>query len=84
MSRYLPPRTGEVLTVAICDRCKMKAYLADLVADVNSPGLRVHPHCADLKDPYRMPQRRTERIDVRYPRPETELSAEDPESPGEE
>ena len=70
MPRYLPPRLGGALTVAICDRCKLKAYLDDLVSDVNSPGLRVHPHCADVKDPYRLPPRKTERIDVRYPRPE--------------
>ena len=73
MPRYLQPRTGEVLTVAVCDRCKMKAYLSDLVSDVNSPGLRVHAHCADLKDPYRLPTRKTEVISVRYPRPEEDL-----------
>lgn len=73
MPRYLPPRSGGTLTVAICDRCKMKAYLDDLVPDVNSPGLRVHRSCADLKDPYRMSPRKTEKIAVRYPRPESEL-----------
>lgn len=73
MPQYLPPRTGTVLTVAVCDRCKMKAYLDDLVSDVNSPGLRVHAHCADLKDPYRLPARKTEVISVRYPRPEEDL-----------
>lgn len=73
MPRYLPPRIGETLTVAVCDRCKLKAYLADLVADGDSPGIRVHPHCADKKDPYRLPPRRTERIDVRYPRPEVDV-----------
>ena len=73
MSRYLPPRLDGTLTVAVCDRCKMKAYLDDLVSDVNSPGLRVHAHCADLKDPYRLPARKTEVISVRYPRPEEDL-----------
>ena len=73
MPRYLSSGGGTTLTVAICDRCKLKAYLVDLVSDVNSPGLRVHAHCADLKDPYRLPARKTEVISVRYPRPEEDL-----------
>jgi len=84
MPRYLPPRLGGTLAVAVCDRCKLKAYLDDLVSDVNSPGLRVHRHCADLKDPYRLPPRKTERIDVRYPRPEVEVPLNEPDFIGTE
>ncbi len=84
MPRYLPPRLGGALTVAICDRCKLKAYLDDLVSDVNSPGLRVHPHCADVKDPYRYPARKTEKIAVRNPRLEQNVPLDEPDFIGTE
>jgi len=67
--------------IALCDRCKMKRPLGRLVADGNSPGLRVcvdKPGCRDQLDPWRLPARRTENITLRYPRPEEPLIPEPP------
>lgn len=75
MSLYLDTRGATVVSVAICDRCRMKRRLVDLVADANSPGLRVCPTtCADQYDPWRLPMRRVEDISVQYPRPEEPLA----------
>jgi len=74
MPLYLPVSLkGNTVAIAVCDRCKMKAYYDELVPDGESPGLRVHPHCADEKDPYTLPARKTEVISLRYPRPDDPL-----------
>lgn len=76
MSLYLDTRGKSVVSIGVCDRCKMKRALVDLGPDRNSPGLRVcNQGCNDLYDPYRLPARRTENITVQYPRPDEELSA---------
>ena len=77
MPLYLPPKTHGSAAIATCDRCKKKAYYDDLIPDGNSPGLRVHRECSDVKDPYRYPARKTENISLRFPRPDTELVPED-------
>lgn len=73
MPAYLPVKFSPTATVAVCDRCKKKVYLSDLRPDGNSPGLRVCNKCWDLKDPWRLPARQTEKITVRHPRPDTPL-----------
>lgn len=73
MPLYLPVKSGNTAAIAICDRCKRKAYYDELVPDGNSPGLRVHEACRDVKDPYRYPTRQTEVITLRYPRPDESL-----------
>jgi hypothetical protein len=71
---YIDTRSEPTAAVAICDRCKFKFPIARLVSDPNSPGLRVcEDTCKDIFDPYRLPPRVTEKIDVRYPRPEEPL-----------
>jgi hypothetical protein len=47
--------------------------LDDLASDANSPGIRACRDCRDLFDPYRLPARKTERITVRHPRPDSPL-----------
>jgi hypothetical protein len=43
--------------------------------DPNFPGLRVcNEGCADELDPYRLPARKTERITIRFPRPDAPLN----------
>lgn len=75
MSLYLDTRGQASASIAICDRCKTKVPIGHLISDPNSPGLRVcHDTCADLYDPYRLPARQTEKITVRYPRPDEPLS----------
>lgn len=74
MSKWLDTRGNTTLTIAVCDRCKMKRAYDNLAPDINYPGLRVcNEGCADEKDPYRLPARQTERITLRFPRPDANL-----------
>ena len=60
MSVWLDTRGNTVLSIAICDRCKMKRAYSDISMDRNTPGLRVcNNGCNDERDPYRLPARRT-------------------------
>jgi hypothetical protein len=71
---YLPYRVvGGTCSIGVCDRCQMKMYLGDLRPDGDQPGLKVCSDCSDQKDPYRLPPRRTEKLSVKYPRPDTPL-----------
>jgi len=66
------------LAIGICDRCKMKRTFVSLGRDPNFPGLRVCDQgCADQLDPYRLPARKTERINLRFPRPDVSVAATD-------
>lgn len=63
------------IAIAVCDRCKMKRPHATLHPDINFPGLRVcEEGCQDQKDPYRLPARKTERINLRFPRPDVSVA----------
>ena len=53
----------------------MKRPYVDLGPDTNFPGLRVCSHgCRDQLDPYRLPARKTERINLRFPRPDESVA----------
>ena len=67
------------VAIAVCDRCKMKVPYVTLVKDPNFPGLRVCESrgCKDNFDPYRLPARKTERINLRFPRPDVSVAAND-------
>jgi len=63
------------IAIAVCDRCKMKRPLATLSSDPNFPGLRVCDQgCKDQYDPYRLAARKTERINLRFPRVDTNIA----------
>jgi len=63
------------LAIGICDRCKMKRTYVSLSPDPNFPGLRVCDQgCKDNLDPYRLPARKTERINLRFPRPDVSVA----------
>ena len=70
MALYHPVSAKGSVAIAVCDRCKLKKAYTDLQPDGNSPGLRVCVDCCDIKDPYRLPARQTEKINLRYPRPD--------------
>jgi hypothetical protein len=54
----------------------MKRPHATLGPDINFPGLMVcEENCRDEKDPYRLPARQTERINLRFPRPDVSVAA---------
>jgi len=77
MPRYLNTRGLTSLAIAVCDRCKMKRALVALGPDPNFPGLRVCDQgCRDKFDPYRLPARKTERINLRFPRPDVSVSTD--------
>jgi len=75
MPRFLNTEGNAVIAIFICDRCKMKRPIIEEMPDPNFPGLRVcQQGCADEKDPYRLPARKTERINLQYPRPDVDIS----------
>lgn len=73
MPRYLPVSSHGKVAVAICGRCGLKVQYNDLHQDRNVPGLTVCEACCDSKDPYKLPPRLTERITLKYPRPDEPL-----------
>lgn len=53
----------------------MKRPHAELSKDPNFPGLMVcEQGCKDQFDPYRLPARKTERITIRFPRPDLSVA----------
>ena len=73
MSLYIAPQNYKgTVAIAICDRCGFKMRYGDLEKDPNN-GLRVCNKCSDLRDPYRLPARRTENISLQHPRPDEVL-----------
>lgn len=75
MPRWLDTRGNTVLSIAICDRCKMKRAYSELRPDGNIPALRVCGQgCSDQFDPYRLPARQPEKIAIRFPRPDADIA----------
>lgn len=76
MSVFLPPKGKGSYAIAVCDRCGTKIYYDTLRSDGNSPGLKVcdDPGCWDVRDPWRLPARKTEDITLRHPRPDVDVS----------
>ena len=75
MPRVLDTHGNTVLSIAICDRCKMKRAYVNMGPDPNFPGLRVCDQgCRDQFDPYRLPARQPERINLRFPRPDVSVA----------
>jgi hypothetical protein len=77
MPIFLDTRGYSDIAIAVCDRCKMKRPHADLSKDPNFPGLMVcNLGCKDEFDPYRLPARKTERITIRFPRPDVSVAVD--------
>lgn len=75
MPIWLDTHGNTVLSIAICDRCKMKRAYSDLRPDGNIPALRVCGEgCSDQFDPYRLPARQSEKISLRFPRPDADVA----------
>lgn len=78
MPRFLNTEGNAVIAIFICDRCKMKRPIIEAMPDPNFPGLKVcQQGCADQKDPYRLPARKTERITLQFPRPDVSVATND-------
>lgn len=77
MPRFLDTLGYSDIAIAICDRCKMKRPHAVMRSDPNFPGLQVCDQgCADEFDPYRLAARKTERITIRFPRPDESVAVQ--------
>lgn len=75
MPRFLDTMGLSSLSVAICDRCKVKYPYSELRPDGNIPALRVCGNgCSDQFDPYRLPARQSEKISIRFPRPDADIA----------
>ena len=75
MPRFLNTEGNASIAIFICDRCKMKRAIVEAMPDPNFPGLKVcQQGCADDKDPYRLPARKTEKITLQYPRPDVSVA----------
>jgi hypothetical protein len=74
MPKFLDTTGNASIAIFVCDRCKMKRAIVEAMPDPNFPGLKVcQQGCADQKDPYRLPARQTEKITLRFPRPDVPL-----------
>ena len=77
MPRFLDTLGLSDIAIAVCDRCKMKRPHAVMRSDPNFPGLQVCDQgCADQYDPYRLAARKTERINLRFPRPDVSVAVD--------
>lgn len=77
MPRFLNTEGNAVIAIFICDRCRMKRPIIEAMPDPNFPGLKVcQQGCADEKDPYRLPARKTERITLQFPRPDVSVAVD--------
>lgn len=75
MPLFLDTTGMSSVAIAVCDRCKMKRAFSVMMADFNFPGLRVcNEGCQDQLDPYRLAARKTERINLRFPRPDVSVA----------
>ena len=77
MPRFLDTTGNASIAIFICDRCKMKRAIVEAMPDPNFPGLKVcQQGCADEKDPYRLPARKTEKITLQFPRPDVSVATD--------
>ncbi len=59
---------------AICGRCQVRYPYTKLMADGNSPGLRVCKDCRDEIDPYKLAPRQPDSYVLKFPRPDVNIA----------
>lgn len=74
MPIFMDPRGRASYGIALCARCSNKFFLEDLFPDPNAPGLMVCMKDLDVLDPYRLPARQTEQINLPFYRPDVGIS----------
>jgi len=72
-SYFLNPRGRASYGIGICGRCGAKLFLDQLHSDPNAPGLMVCVNDLDVLDPYRLPARQTEQINLDFVRPDVSI-----------
>jgi hypothetical protein len=78
MSIFLDPTGQPTYGIGLCARCSRKFLLADLYDDPNEPGLKVCIDDLDEFDPYRLPARTPEDINLPFCRPDVPLDGVNP------
>lgn len=76
MPVFLDTRGRSTLGIGVCDRCNRKMSILDLYPDLNSPGLRVCLADRDDLDPYRLPARQPDIINLMFYRPDVPISTD--------
>lgn len=76
MPRFLDTTGNASLGIGICDRCARKFPIGQLYSDPNYPGLKVCAADRDQLDPYRLPARQPDRINLPFVRPDVPLDPE--------
>lgn len=74
MSVFFDPTGRATYGIALCARCSLVFSLEDLYSDPNAPGLMVCKDDLDELDPYRLPARQTEKINLDFVRPDVPLT----------
>ena len=67
---FIDPTGKSSFGIGLCARCSRKFSLEELHSDPNSPGLMVCLDDLDEYDPYRLPARQTEEINLDFVRPD--------------
>lgn len=80
MSVWLDTSGNTTLGIGICDRCRRKFPLAELMPDRNSPGLKVCKDDLDDLDPYRLAPRAPDMINLLFVRPDENIALPFPAS----
>lgn len=78
MPLYLNTLNEPVLAIGICDRCRCKFPLMDLLPDPNTPGLRVCAKDRDVYDPWRLPAIQPDKITLPFVRPDVPIGTQPP------
>ena len=73
MPKFIDTRGLTSIAIAVCARCNCKFPYSELMPDPNYPALFVCKDDLDVLDPYRLPAREAERIDLDHPRPDVPL-----------
>lgn len=71
--KFFNPRGRSTYGIGVCARCNIVHSLDDLVEDPNYPGLRVCAKDADEYDPYRLPPREPDQVNLLFTRPDVPL-----------
>ncbi len=72
--KFIDPSGKSSFGIGICARCSKKLPLEELYSDPNTPGLMVCIDDLDEYDPYRLPARQTEEINLEFTRPDEPLT----------
>ena len=74
MPVWFDPSGRSTYGLGLCARCSRKMSIEDLFPDPNAPGLMVCLDDLDELDPYRLPARQTEQINLPIYRPDVPLT----------